>query len=130
MFLAVFSFGFSLFNGIAYLDLDTDGKFRESKDAQGNLTQKLQKQMSSTIRNMKLGFYYGVGLVFVAIGIPSERTSYTMAAAYITQTIVSSPESKIIGDKVLTLINAKLDDFVVEASKKSKSSVTGNAIPK
>lgn len=51
--------------------------------------------------------------------IPSERTMYTALAAYAAQSVVESSNA----DKVVTLINSKLDEYIkdVETSVKEKS---------
>lgn len=51
--------------------------------------------------------------------IPSERTMYTALAAYAAQSVVESSTA----DKVVTLINSKLDEYIkdVETSVKEKS---------
>lgn len=51
--------------------------------------------------------------------IPSERTMYTALAAYAAQSVVQSSTA----DKVVTLINSKLDEYIkdVETSVKEKS---------
>ncbi len=60
-----------------------------------------------------------ISLILVNIIIPSQTTSYTMAAAYVTQTIAETPQAKEIGGKVLTIINAKLDEIIAEELPKS-----------
>ena len=62
--------------------------------------------------------------VMICVGIlssliPSERTMYTALAAYAAQSVVQSSTA----DKVVTLINSKLDEYIkdVETSVKEKS---------
>lgn len=60
-------------------------------------------------------------LGFLSTLIPTERTAYVMVAAYATQKVAESPEVRDTGDKVLTLINSKLDQLIQEADEpKSK----------
>lgn len=61
-------------------------------------------------------------IVFVSTFIPNERTAYMMVAAYATQRIAETPEAKETGDKVLTLINGKLDQLILEANEPKKKS--------
>lgn len=62
---------------------------------------------------------FTVGLITTFI--PNQRTAYIMVAAYATQKIAQTPEAKVTGDKVLTLINSKLDQLIQEADEpKSK----------
>ena len=57
---------------------------------------------------------------FTGVLVPTERTAYIMVAAYATQKVAESPEVKETGDKVLTLINSKLDQLILEASEPKK----------
>lgn len=57
---------------------------------------------------------------FTGVLVPSERTAYIMVAAYATQKVAETPEVKETGDKVLTLINSKLDQLILEASEPKK----------
>lgn len=59
-------------------------------------------------------------LGFLSTLIPTERTAYIMVAAYATQKVAESPEVRDTGDKVLTLINSKLDQLILEANEPKK----------
>ena len=59
-------------------------------------------------------------LGFLSTLIPTERTAYVMVAAYATQKVAESPEVRDTGDKVLTLINSKLDQLILEANEPKK----------
>ena len=59
-------------------------------------------------------------LGFLSTLIPTERTAYIMVAAYATQKVAESPEVRDTGDKVLTLINGKLDQLILEANEPKK----------
>ncbi len=59
-------------------------------------------------------------LGFINTLIPTERTAYIMVAAYATQKVAESPEVRGTGDKVLTLINSKLDQLILEANEPKK----------
>ena len=59
-------------------------------------------------------------LGFLSTLIPTERTAYIMVAAYATQKVAENPEVRDTGDKVLTLINSKLDQLILEASEPKK----------
>ena len=59
-------------------------------------------------------------LGFLSTLIPTERTAYIMVAAYAAQKVAESPEVRDTGDKVLTLINSKLDQLILEASEPKK----------
>lgn len=53
--------------------------------------------------------------IFTA-AIPSEKTMYLMLAGYTTQQVVKSETA----DKVVKLINAKLDEYIIEINKEKK----------
>ena len=59
-------------------------------------------------------------LGFLSTLIPTERTAYIMVAAYAAQKVAESPEVRDTGDKVLTLINSKLDQLILEANEPKK----------
>lgn len=52
---------------------------------------------------------------FLNVLLPTEKTAYTMVAAYATQKVYESPETAKIQAKVLTIINQKLDTFIEKA---------------
>lgn len=53
-------------------------------------------------------------LGLLASTIPSEKTMYLMLAGYTTQKVVQSET----GDKVVKVINAKLDEYLEDMTKK------------
>jgi hypothetical protein len=55
---------------------------------------------------------FSIVAIAVALLIPSQRTAYLMAGGYVTQTIAESPAAAAIGNKVLNLINVKLDSMI------------------
>jgi multidrug transporter EmrE-like cation transporter len=61
--------------------------------------------------------------------LPNEKTAYTMVGAYAAQKIAQDPRTQEVGNKVLTIINQKLDgyvaDGVAEAEKRVKAAVNG-----
>jgi len=60
-------------------------------------------------------------LAFTTVLIPSEKTMYVMVGAYAAQKIAQAPETKVISDKVLKVIEQKLDQQINEVTdKKSK----------
>ena len=63
---------------------------------------------------------WALSLFLLFLVIPSQTVSYTMAAGYVTQTIAETPQAKEIGGKVLTIINAKLDEIIADEMPKSK----------
>ena len=58
--------------------------------------------------------------VFSAISmvlLPSEKTAYTMVAAYATQKVVERPETQEAVKDVLTIINSKVKQYALESVK-------------
>ncbi len=54
-----------------------------------------------------------IGIIFIILSIlaPSKETSYKMVAASAAQTVYESKEAKEVGNKLLSLINKKLDEL-------------------
>lgn len=48
----------------------------------------------------------------IVVVVPSEKTMYTMAGAYATQKVAEAPATREVADKVLKIINEKLDSMV------------------
>lgn len=66
------------------------------------------------------GLTWFVTSVFVLSGlisvfVPSEKTAYTMVAAYATQKVAEAPETKEIASDVLTIINSKVKQYALES---------------
>lgn len=60
-------------------------------------------------------------IIIISLGIlssliPSEKTMYTALAAYATQSMVQSETA----DKVLKIVNGKLDEYLLEIEEKVK----------
>lgn len=53
----------------------------------------------------------------ISILLPSKQTIYMMAAAKVGQDIVTAPETKEVGGKLLKLLNQKLDEQLSEKKK-------------
>src|SRR5574342_476385 len=63
-----------------------------------------------SLRNATIGVF---SLGLISATIPSEKTMYMMLAGYTAQTVVQSDTA----DKVLKVINSKLDGYLEEATK-------------
>lgn len=61
---------------------------------------------------------------FILIFIPSEKTAYVMVGAYATQKIAENDKVQETGQKVLNIINQKLDSYVEEGIKKATEAST------
>lgn len=68
-------------------------------------------------RNPALAFVLAIFLFLVSIAIPSEKTAYIMVGAYAAQKIATDPKVQQMSSKVLTIIEQKLDSYIVEADK-------------
>ena len=69
----------------------------------------LSKALSSKIK------FYIAALVITAGAltlIPSEKTSYTMVAAYAAQSIANDPKVQQLSVKVLKIVEEKLDSYI------------------
>lgn len=56
----------------------------------------------------------------VTIFIPSERTAYMMLGAYAAQKVSQDPHAQEVGEKIMKIANAKLDQYVEEAMQDHK----------
>lgn len=72
----------------------------------------------------------------INIAIPSERTAYMMVGGYLSQSIAQSEqmekvlsESGKISNKILTIINSKLDTYVDEAIKEVDTATSKTPTP-
>lgn len=63
-------------------------------------------------RALKVGAPLVSFLIVASVLIPSKQTVYMMAAAKVSQDIIESPDAKLIGDKLLKIINKELDELV------------------
>jgi hypothetical protein len=67
--------------------------------------------------------------VFIHVAIPSEKTMYMMVGAYATQKIAENDKVQQTGQKVLTIIEQKLDTYVdegiKEATKRAETAIKG-----
>lgn len=68
--------------------------------------------------------------VFIHVAIPSEKTMYMMVGAYATQKIAENDKVQQTGQKVLTIIEQKLDSYVdqgvKEATKRAEEALKGD----
>jgi len=62
-------------------------------------------------------FSTSVFMTMVNIAVPSEKTAYMMVAAYAAQQIAEDPKVQQLSGKVLTIIENKLDSYIVETAK-------------
>lgn len=60
---------------------------------------------------------------FIAALIPSERTAYMMIGAYAAQKVAEQPRTIELSNKVLKIIEKKLDDALVDVTKETKAKI-------
>lgn len=86
----------------------------------GTLKAKIVASREFTVKVLK---YCSVATVFVGaimIFIPSERTAYMMLGAYAAQKVSQDPHAQEVGEKIMKIANAKLDQYVEEAIEPKK----------
>jgi chromate transport protein ChrA len=57
--------------------------------------------------------------LIVRVILPSEKTAYMMIGAYTAQKLAADPRTGEVGDKVLTIINQKLDSYITEGASEA-----------
>jgi hypothetical protein len=93
------------------------GEYSWNLDREGKLREKIA---SIRVRMLQVFKYSLITLsfaAFVLIFIPSEKTAYMMVGAYATQKIAENDKVQETGQKILTIINQKLDSYVEEGIK-------------
>ena len=55
--------------------------------------------------------------------IPNEKTAYTMVGAYAAQKVAENEKVQQTGDKVLKIINQKLDSYIDEGIKEATNKI-------
>lgn len=55
--------------------------------------------------------------LFITVLLPSEKTAYTMVAAYAAQKVAEQPETKAMANDVLTIINSKVKKYAIESAE-------------
>lgn len=49
---------------------------------------------------------------FLNIMLPNEKTAYIMLGAYATQKVAEDPRTQELGNKVLKIVNTKMDKYI------------------
>jgi len=99
------------------------GEYSWNLDREGKLREKLVTIRARMLRGFKYSIITLVCAAFVLIFIPSEKTAYIMVGAYATQKIAENDKVQETGQKVLTIINQKLDTYVEENIKAANKAV-------
>lgn len=106
-----------LFNEKTYCDTKNE---TQAKDALRSSYRKF------SVRAIIVSIIISLGLVF----LPSEKTAYTMVAAYMAQKVVEDPKVQQLSGKVLQIVEQKLDSYIeegVETAEKAASTAAGAA---
>lgn len=65
------------------------------------------------LRKLGMGFAVVACVAsLVGVFVPKEKTAYMMLGAYAAQKIAESPKAEQVSEKVITLINIKLDELI------------------
>ena len=70
-----------------------------------------------TVKSIKKDAVVFLIIGFCAILIPSQKTMYVMVGAYAAQKVAQSPETKVISEKVLKIIEIELDEQINEVKQ-------------
>lgn len=122
LFVSFFAFGITLIYRLAGLSI-------ESWDSQTTIKRKMDARPAVDKWIKRIFAVFAISTVLMVI-IPSEKTAYMMVGAYATQKIAENDKVQQTGQKVLTLIEQKLDTYIDEglkqAEKKAKDAVKGS----
>lgn len=112
-FIAGGAFAFVAFaHFLGWVDMKPNETVQKSTKSDGSGEMITYNKASRFLGIIQRFLTYGVIAGSVALLIPSQRTAYLMAGGYVTQTIAESPAAAGIGNKVLNLINVKLDSMI------------------
>jgi len=79
--------------------------------------EELWKTASKVIQKYAIIFLV---LSSITVLIPSQKTMYVMVGAYAAQKVAQSPETRIISEKVLKVIEKELDEQINEVKSTNK----------
>lgn len=101
----------------------------ESWDGEKTSQLKLVKAAALDRKLWFTGIVFSVA-IFLNVAIPSEKTMYMMVGAYVTQKVAENDKVQQTGQKVLTIIEQKLDSYVEdgvkEATKRAEAAIKGD----
>lgn len=82
----------------------------------------IHEEINATVKKLVTwAFVFGL----VAAFIPSKNTVYMIAAVKFGESIADKPSVQVVGDKVMTLLQSKLDEAIEESTKKTKKKSSG-----
>lgn len=56
---------------------------------------------------------------FLNIFLPNEKTAYIMLGAYATQKVAEDPRTQELGNKVIKIVNSKMDQYIEDMTAKA-----------
>ena len=74
-------------------------------------------------KRVKLWFSCTLFCALVFAALPTQKTAYTMVAAYATQRVAENEKVQQLSGKVLTIIEQKLDGYIAEGLDKAEGTV-------
>lgn len=101
------------------------------KDKEGNVLSKVLEKEKQYHKYGKMAIITTIISFILSTFVPSEKTGYMMLAAYATESVVTNEkiinkvdkivtESDNITNKVVTIINQKLDSYISDNEKEKK----------
>lgn len=112
-------------SGIGITTWAFDGDFSWDLDSKGQVKSSVARARGLMVKIFKISATVLILSLLIRIMIPSERTAYTMVGAYAAQKIAQDPKTVQVGEKVYTLINQKLDEFIAEGIEKAEKAAKG-----
>ena len=95
---------------------------KESWDSQRD-NEITQGRRDASVKVMKYaGVIVGVSILLNVL-LPSEKTAYTMVAAYAAQKVSENDKVQQMSGKVLTIIEQKLDGYIEEGVAEAKKKI-------
>ena len=82
-----------------------------------------QGRRESSVTVMKYSGVVVALAIMLNVLLPSEKTAYTMVAAYAAQKVSENDKVQQMSGKVLTIIEQKLDSYIDEGIKEAESKV-------
>lgn len=105
--------------GIAVVSTVIDpAEYSWNLDREGNLKPIVAQARKNTVRWAKWSVAVALTTSSLLVMLPSERTAYLMVGAYATQKIAEDPKVQETGNKVLQVINQKLDEVLEQGKRK------------
>jgi small basic protein len=123
MFATVITFGVCIFTGAALVRLFHT---KETYDSQRDNEIK-QGRRDASVTVMKYAGSIVVISILMNVFLPSEKTAYTMVAAYAAQKVSENDKVQQMSGKVLTIIEQKLDGYIEDGIKEAEAKVNKQA---